>query len=78
MKKLDVFFASLKASWVPRFFTNEGKWKAGIECIASTMNVTLECLLRMNFTDTSFINDATGMKPNAFYNEVLLSITVKQ
>ena len=48
-----------------------GKWKAGKELVARKMNVTLDYLFKMNFTNPNFINDATGMQQNEFYIDIL-------
>ena len=73
MIDLNNFFITLKASWIKRLYTIEGKWKSGFEQIAAKLNVPAYYLLKINITDLSRCTNNVTMHLNTFYTDILYS-----
>ena len=68
MIDLNIFFTTLKVSWVKRYINCPGKWKSGFEEIAHKINVPSNYLLKINSIKLS-----TDASVDKFYADVLCS-----
>ena len=50
MVDIGAFFISLKAAWIARFLSLDGKWASGIETIGSKLQLPMHYILKMNFS----------------------------
>ena len=71
MVDIEAFFISLKAAWIARFLSLEGKWRAGIETIGSKLQLPMHYVLNMNFKCIEQFPALAGC--NLFYVNILIA-----
>ena len=71
MVDIEAFFISLKAAWIARFLSLEGKWRTGIETIGSKLQLPMHYVLNMNFKCIEQFPALAGC--NLFYVNILIA-----
>ena len=47
------YISRILHKWITRYLKLKGKWKAGFEHIARKLNLTIDYILKMSYTDLS-------------------------
>ena len=68
---LDCFFSSLKAAWVPRILSIEGKWSDLFKASLKQLGFTPNYIFKTNFTNVEYFPIIKCIPP--FYQEVIVS-----
>ena len=71
MTDLDSFFESIKAAWIPRLMTIEGKWKHVLYSTLHKCGVDIDYVLKMNFRSMESCKSLD--KIPAFYLEAFVA-----